>query len=106
MGSLHVITGCMFSGKTEELLRQLRRASVGGRTILLIRPLADTRTDTAVATSRSGTSYECTSVATSQDVLAAVAKSPCELVAIGSRRRCSVRSSRMSPTSSPRTATK
>jgi thymidine kinase len=72
----------MFSGKTEELLRQLRRASVGGRTILLIRPLADTRSDTAVATSRSGTSYECTSVATSQDILAAVAKSPCELVAI------------------------
>ncbi len=29
-GSLHVLTGCMFSGKTEELLRLLRRASVGG----------------------------------------------------------------------------
>lgn len=81
-GSLHVITGCMFSGKTEELLRLLRRASVGGRSSLLIRPLADTRSDESVAESRSGATYACTSVATAQDILAAVASSPCEVVAI------------------------
>jgi thymidine kinase len=81
-GSIHVITGCMFSGKTEELLRLLRRASVGGRSVLLVRPAVDTRTASEIAESRSGTSYACTTVAKPADVLAAVAASPCEVVAI------------------------
>jgi thymidine kinase len=82
MGSLHVLTGCMFSGKTEELLRLLRRASIGGRSVLLIRPLVDTRSPVEVAESRSGTSYACISVATAEDILEAAAASPCEVVAI------------------------
>jgi thymidine kinase len=81
-GSIHVITGCMFSGKTEELLRQLRRASVGGRSVLLVRPSMDTRTSSEIAESRSGTSFACTTVGTAHDVYAAVAASPCEVVAI------------------------
>ena len=72
----------MFSGKTEELLRLLRRASIGGRSVLLIRPLVDTRSPVEVAESRSGTSYACISVATAEDILEAVAASPCEVVAI------------------------
>jgi thymidine kinase len=82
MGSLHVISGCMFSGKTEELLRLLRRASVGGRSVLLIRPAVDTRSPAEVAESRSGASYACISVASAADILGAVASSPCEVVAI------------------------
>jgi thymidine kinase len=81
-GSIHVITGCMFSGKTEELLRQLRRASVGGRSVLLIRPAADTRTSAEIAESRSGTSFACTTVTTARDIHDAVAASPCEVVAV------------------------
>jgi thymidine kinase len=81
-GSLHVITGCMFSGKTEELLRLLRRASVGGRSVLLIRPAVDTRSPEDVAESRSGTRYECTSVAHAADILGAVGAQPVEVVAI------------------------
>ena len=80
-GSLHVITGCMFSGKTEELLRQLRRASVGGRSVLLVRPSADTRSSAEIAESRSGTSFACTTVS-SDAIHSAVAESPCEVVAI------------------------
>jgi thymidine kinase len=81
-GSLHVITGCMFSGKTEELLRQLRRASVGGRSVLLVRPAADTRSSSEIAESRSGASFACTTVVASRDIHSAVAASPCEVVAI------------------------
>ncbi len=81
-GSIHVITGCMFSGKTEELLRQLRRASVGGRSVLLVRPAVDTRTSSEIAESRSGTSFACTTVAAADSILGAVAASPCEVVAI------------------------
>ncbi len=82
LGTLHVITGCMFSGKTEELLRLLRRASVGGRSVLLIRPNVDTRTSAEVAESRSGARYACTTVSSAADIIAAVMEAPCEVVAI------------------------
>lgn len=72
----------MFSGKTEELLRQLRRATVGGRSVTLVRPSMDTRTSAEIAESRSGTSFASTTVATAADILAAIASSPCEVVAI------------------------
>jgi thymidine kinase len=81
-GSLHVITGCMFSGKTEELLRLLRRASVGGRSVVLIRPRVDTRSPAEVAESRSGASFAAISVDAAEDIVAAVVASPCEVVAI------------------------
>lgn len=81
-GSLHVISGCMFSGKTEELLRLLRRASVGGRSVLLVRPQIDTRTPSELAQSRSGASFASSTVETANDIAAAVRASPCEVVAI------------------------
>lgn len=72
----------MFSGKTEELLRLLRRADVGGRSVLLIRPQVDTRSPAEVAESRSGAQFACTSVAGPEDIVGAVISSPCEVVAI------------------------
>ena len=53
-GWIHVITGCMFSGKTDELLRLLRRADIAGRRIVLVRPTIDDRTPPASVESRSG----------------------------------------------------
>lgn len=50
---LHVIAGCMSSGKTDELLRLLRRAEVARRRILLVRPAIDSRTPGEYAESRS-----------------------------------------------------
>ena len=40
---LDVIVGCMFSGKTEELIRRLERVRIAGRTILLFKPTIDDR---------------------------------------------------------------
>jgi thymidine kinase len=40
---LEVITGCMFSGKTEELLRRLDRVLIAGRKVLLLKPEIDDR---------------------------------------------------------------
>ena len=54
---LHVIAGCMSSGKTDELLRQLRRAEIARRRVLLIRPDIDTRTPAEFAESRSKARY-------------------------------------------------
>jgi thymidine kinase len=42
---LEVIVGCMFSGKTEELIRRLERVRIAGRKILLFKPTIDDRYD-------------------------------------------------------------
>jgi len=42
-GWVEVITGCMFSGKTEELIRRLRRAEIAKQKVKIFKPLLDTR---------------------------------------------------------------
>jgi len=42
-GRLEVITGCMFSGKTEELIRRLERVRIARGKILLFKPTIDDR---------------------------------------------------------------
>lgn len=54
---LHVIAGCMSSGKTDALLRLLRRAEYARRRIILVRPNLDTRTPPEYAESRSQARY-------------------------------------------------
>ncbi|HEX9043758.1 MAG TPA: thymidine kinase [Candidatus Limnocylindrales bacterium] len=54
---LHVVTGCMSSGKTDELLRLLRRAEFARRRTLLVRPDIDDRTPSEYAESRSKARY-------------------------------------------------
>ena len=42
-GRLEVITGCMFSGKTEELIRRLERVRIARKEIVLFKPTIDNR---------------------------------------------------------------
>ncbi|UCH65624.1 MAG: thymidine kinase, partial [Ignavibacterium sp.] len=42
-GWIEVITGCMFSGKTEELIRRLRRAQIAKQKVMIFKPQIDTR---------------------------------------------------------------
>jgi thymidine kinase len=42
-GSIEVICGSMFSGKTEELLRRLKRAKIAGQTAEIFKPGIDVR---------------------------------------------------------------
>ncbi len=42
-GSVEIITGSMFSGKTEELIRRLRRARYAGLKVEIFKPSLDTR---------------------------------------------------------------
>jgi thymidine kinase len=42
-GSIEIITGSMFSGKTEELIRRLRRAQFAGLKVEIFKPSLDTR---------------------------------------------------------------
>lgn len=48
-GSIEVITGCMFAGKTEELLRRIRRIEFAKRSITVFKPLIDNRYGTTSA---------------------------------------------------------
>lgn len=42
-GWIEVIAGCMFSGKTEELIRRLRRAQIAKQNVKIFKPEIDTR---------------------------------------------------------------
>ena len=57
-GWVEVITGCMFSGKTEELLRRLRRAEIAGQEAAVFTPALDDRYGKTTIGSHSGHSWE------------------------------------------------
>jgi thymidine kinase len=52
MSYLKVITGPMFSGKTEEMIRVLRRFEIVGKKILVLKPKIDHRTSREIASRR------------------------------------------------------
>ena len=80
-GSLTVITGSMFSGKTEELIRQIRRARYAGRSVQVFKPALDTRTDDASIRSHSGMDHDALAVVDS-DALRAAALPDTQVIAI------------------------
>lgn len=53
-GRLEVVCGSMFSGKTEELFRRLRRAELARKRVLTIKNQIDTRSGTTIVTSHNG----------------------------------------------------
>lgn len=68
-GSLIVVTGSMFSGKTEELIRRVRRALYARRTVQVFKPALDTRGDnTAAVRSHSGILHEAIAVGSSREL--------------------------------------
>jgi thymidine kinase len=67
-GWVHVICGCMFCGKTDEMLRLLRRFSIAGRRVLLVKPRLDTRTDAVRVVSRSGAHHDAVTVDDSSEI--------------------------------------
>lgn len=52
-GWIEVIAGCMFSGKTEELIRRLRRAQIAKQNIKIFKPKIDNRFSTTAIVSHS-----------------------------------------------------
>lgn len=53
-GRLTVIAGPMFSGKSEELMRRVRRATIAGVDVLVVSHSLDTRSDISTITSHTG----------------------------------------------------
>lgn len=52
-GWVEVICGCMFSGKTEEMIRRLRRARIAQQTAIVFKPVIDDRYDVTDVVSHS-----------------------------------------------------
>jgi thymidine kinase len=71
-GSITVVTGCMFSGKTEELIRLVRRAMHARRVVQLFKSSLETRSDTEVVRTHDGITFSAIAVASSHDLEAAL----------------------------------
>ena len=61
-GHLEVITGCMFAGKTEELLHRLRRAEIAENDTAVFTPAIDDRYGTHQIGTHNGRTWEATVV--------------------------------------------
>jgi thymidine kinase len=79
---LHVIAGCMSSGKTAEVVRLLTRAEIAGRKVLLLTPATDTRVAPGEIVSRTGTRFPSVVVKDSRGVLAEVSSRDPDVVGI------------------------
>lgn len=67
-GHIEVITGGMFSGKSEELVRRLRRAVIARQRVQVFKPDADTRAEGGRVVTRDKRELEATSVSNSSEM--------------------------------------
>lgn len=68
-GRIEVICGGMFSGKTEELIRRIRRAIIAGQTVQVFKPQIDTRHGIEEIISHNGQRTEAVSVPDASQIL-------------------------------------
>lgn len=68
-GSIEVICGSMFSGKTEELIRRLKRAQFAKQKVEIFKPAIDTRYDETKVVSHDSNSIHSTPVPSSANIL-------------------------------------
>jgi len=72
-GRIELICGSMFSGKTEEMIRRLRRAVIARQQVQAFKPAIDSRYHLEKVTSHNGLHFEAQPVARAADILEAVA---------------------------------
>lgn len=68
-GSIEVVTGSMFSGKTDELIRRLRRATIARQKVQVFKPIIDNRYHSDKVASHAGTVFDAVPVKCSDDIL-------------------------------------
>lgn len=79
-GWMEVICGSMFSGKTEELIRRLRRAEMAGQNVEIFKPKIDTRYDDEEVVSHNQNKIRSTPVESSNEIL--LLGSTCDVIGI------------------------
>lgn len=68
-GWLEVICGSMFSGKSEELIRRVKRAHYGKLNVAVFKPAIDRRYDDEAVVAHSGLSHAAAAVEQARDIL-------------------------------------
>lgn len=68
-GWVEVVTGCMFSGKTEELIRRLNRASYATQRVIVFKPAIDVRYAEEDIVSHSSYRFACIPVPNATEML-------------------------------------
>ncbi|MDE5544563.1 MAG: thymidine kinase [Bacteroidales bacterium] len=68
-GGIEVVCGSMFSGKTEELIRRLKRAGFAHQKIEIFKPAIDVRYDTVRVVSHDEKAVNSTPVQTASEIL-------------------------------------
>ena len=68
-GSIEVVCGSMFSGKTEELIRRLRRAVIARQKVQVFKPGIDRRYAQEKVTSHAGMDFEAIPVSQAREIL-------------------------------------
>lgn len=68
VGSLEVITGSMFCGKTDELIRRLRRAKIAKQKVQVFKPKIDNRYAEAKVTSHAGSEFDAVPIDKAADI--------------------------------------
>lgn len=68
-GSVEVVCGSMFSGKTEELIRRLRRATIARQKVQVFKPSIDIRFAAEKVKSHAGSDFAATPVQSAAEIL-------------------------------------
>lgn len=69
-GSIEIVCGSMFSGKTDELIRRLRRAVIARQKVQVFKPAIDIRYAVEKVTSHAGSDFSALPIARADDILA------------------------------------
>jgi len=72
-GRVELICGSMFSGKTEELIRRLRRAVIARQKVQVFKPGIDVRYHEERVTSHNGLDFEAQPVSSASEIISEVA---------------------------------
>jgi len=67
-GWIEVVCGPMFSGKSEELIRRVRRAEIAGLRVLIVKPVIDSRYDVGHVVSHAGAKMRAAAASSSEEV--------------------------------------
>lgn len=68
-GWIEVVCGSMFSGKTEEMIRRVRRARIAKQKVQVFKPTIDNRYHSVQVASHNGLQWEATAVTTAHEIL-------------------------------------
>jgi thymidine kinase len=72
-GCIELVCGSMFSGKTEELIRRVKRARLARQRVQLFKPRVDDRYDAVMVVSHEGANADALPVATAEELVSKVA---------------------------------